>query len=126
MFLNLHERWLLAVVGVRRREKRDLFVALASVGLNGGEVDLLAETGGFTLAKRSVTQDLEQLFDELLRPRGLSVHGVSYGHRRYRKIVVLAAALHRAGVNAGDFRVAWAAGNRTIRDFRRLAAESRT
>jgi len=119
VILNLHERWLLAIVGVRRHERRQLFRALTSAGLNDGEVDLLAETGGFTLAKRSVTRDLEQLFDELLRPYGPSLHGVAYGNRRYRKVVILAAALHRAGVDAKRFHTGWEAGERTINGFKR-------
>jgi hypothetical protein len=63
LILNLHEWWLLRTVGVGRRERRSLLSALAQTDQTGGEIDLLAEVGGYTLGKRSVPKDPESLFD---------------------------------------------------------------
>jgi hypothetical protein len=121
MILNLHERWLLRSVGVRQREQRALLRALAETGQTRGDVDLLAETGGFALAKRSVPKDLASLFDQLMSPYDTPAHGVAYGNRRYRKPVLLAAALHQAGVSAATYRSGAAAGYRRLSKYKELA-----
>jgi hypothetical protein len=124
MILNLHEWWLLRTVGVGPREQRALLTALAETGQMRGDIDLLAEVGGYTLGKRSVPKDLPALFDKLMSPYDTPAHGVAYGNRRYRKPVILAAALHQAGVSAATYRAGAAAGYRTLSEFRALAAST--
>ena len=124
MILFLHEWWLLRRVGVGMRERRELLSALVEAGQRAGEVDLLAEVGGYTLAKRSVPKDLATLFDELMTPYSRPVHGVAYGRRRYRKPVILAAALHQAGISAAAYRTGLAGGCRTMKDFASLPRPS--
>jgi hypothetical protein len=117
LILNLHERWLLKTVRVGRAERHELLAALSGPRDSADEVDLLAELGGYTLGKRSVRKDLPELFDQLMRPSGPPVHGVAYGNRRYRKAVILAAALHQAGVTASAYRAGLKAGCRTLQQF---------
>jgi hypothetical protein len=121
LFLNLHERWLLRLVGVHRRERRAMLDALEETGRRGGEIDLLAELGGYALGKRSVRKDLPVLFDQVLNPLGPSVHGVAYGDRRYRKPVILAAALHQAGVSVADYRTGSKAGFRRLSEYEAMS-----
>ncbi|MGX7681392.1 hypothetical protein ACSMXN_21100 [Jatrophihabitans sp. DSM 45814] len=120
MILNLHERWLLRTLGVGRAERQSLFGALAEQALPAGDVDLLAEAGGYTLGKRSVRKDLESLFDRLLSPYAVATHGVAYGNRRYRRDVILVAALHQAGVDASEYRTGAAAGYCSLSQFKEL------
>ena len=106
------------------REQRELLSALIETGQRAGDVDLLAEVGGYTLAKRSVPKDLAALFDELMTPYSRPVHGVAYGRRRYRKPVILVAALHQAGISPTVYRAGFAGGCRTMKDFASLARTS--
>jgi hypothetical protein len=53
---------------VRRTEQRELLTALAETGHTGGDIDLLAEVGGYALGTRSVAKDLAAVFDQLMRP----------------------------------------------------------
>jgi hypothetical protein len=98
--------------------------ALVETGQARGDIDLLAEVGGYTLGKRSVPKDLASLFDQLLSPYDTPAHGVAYGNRRYRKPVILAAALHQAGVSAATYRAGAAAGYRTLNQFKALAGST--
>jgi hypothetical protein len=124
LILNLHERWLFMAVRVDRAERRELLAALRGPGESAGEVDVLAEVGGYTLGKRSVRKDLPVLFDQLMRTEGPPIHGVAYGNRRYRRAVVLAAALRQAGVSADNYRAGQKAGYRTLSQFATLASSS--
>ena len=117
VFLNLHERRLLRLVGLRGAQRRELLAVLVADGHAGGEVDLTAQEAGFNLAKRSVHDDLGPMFDRLMSPYELSVDKVVYGHRRYRKPVILAAALRQAGVTAAGYRRGSAAGIRDLARF---------
>ena len=56
---------------------------------------------------RPVTGDLEPMFDRLMSPYQPRVRKVVYGHRRYRRVVIIAAALHGAGVTIGDTDQVW-------------------
>jgi hypothetical protein len=80
--LNLHEWWLLRSVRVSRADQHDLLIALTETGQTHGDIDFLAEVGGYTLVKRSVPKDLESLFDRLMNPCEIPGHGVAYGNRR--------------------------------------------
>lgn len=117
MLLNLHERWLLMTVGVRRAERMQLLRAVDDCGIGDGELDLLAETGEYTLAKRSIRRDLPALLDQLLSPYELRAGSVAYGNRRYRSRIILVAALHQAGISPDRFRTDYAAGARTVQQF---------
>jgi hypothetical protein len=121
VILNLHERWLLRTVGVRRPERRALLAALTRAGYAAGELDLLAQAGGYTLAKRSVSRDLAALFDQLMNPYRPRVHGVAFGNRRYRTPIILAAALHQAGISPATFDAGVTAGCHRLADFQALA-----
>jgi hypothetical protein len=125
LILNLHEWWLLRTVRVGRAERHELLAALSGPHDSADEVDLLAELGGYTLGKRSVRKDLPDLFDQLMRPSGPPVHGVAYGNRRYRRAVILAAALHQAGVTVGTNRAGSEAGCRKLQQFTTLASSPR-
>lgn len=119
--LNLHEWWLLKTVRVGRAERHELLAVLSGHHDSADEVDVLAGLGGYTLGKRSVGKDLPELFDQLMRPVGPPVHGVAYGNRRYRRNVILAAALHQAGVSAEIYGAGQKAGYRKLSQFIALA-----
>jgi hypothetical protein len=59
-----------------------------------------------------------------MRPSGPPVHGVAYGNRRYGRAVILAAALHQAGVTAGTYRAGFEAGCRKLEQFTALASSA--
>jgi SLT domain-containing protein len=117
MFLNLHERWLLLVVGVHRRERREFFATIAADGQPPGDVDIAAQVGGYTMVKRSVRTDLPALFDHFNDPSQRPAHGIAYGDRRYRRQVVVAAALHQAGVSPRAYQTGLFAGYRKLSEF---------
>jgi hypothetical protein len=102
-------------------EQHEVLTALQETGQSGGDIDLLAELGGYTLVKRLVKKDLAGLLDELMSPYGTPAHGVAYGNRRYRKPVILAAALHQAGVSPATYRAGATAGYRRLSQFTELA-----
>jgi hypothetical protein len=61
-----------------------------------------------------------------MSPYDTPAHGVAYGNRRYRKPVILAAALrcaalHQAGVSAATYRSGAAAGYRRLSQYKQLA-----
>jgi hypothetical protein len=116
--LNLHERWLLRLVGVNRDERRAVFAVIAQHTPTRGQVDVLAELGGYTLGRRKVRKDLAPLFDRLMSRSQVAASGVAYGDRRYRREVIIAAALHQAGVDVTSFQAGLSAGYRTLDEFR--------
>lgn len=94
--------------------------ALAADGqLDSGEVDVAGQVGGFELAKGGVRGDLPRWFDHLLVPYGRPVAKVVYGHRRYKKWVVLAAALQQAGISPVGYTRGREQGLRHLADFTR-------
>ena len=119
MVLNIHERWLLLTVGLRRADRAAMIAELIKNGHAGGDVDLTAQMAGYNLAKRSVPADLERMFDRLMNPSEPSVRKVVYGHRRYRATVILAAALRQAGVTLDGYRRGSMEGCRTLAQFQR-------
>ena len=119
MVLNIHERWLLHMVGLRRAERGAMIAELIKDGHAGGDVDLTAQMAGYNLAKRSVRADLERMFDRLMNPSEPSVRKVVYGHRRYRAAVILAAALRQAGLTIDGYRRGSLQGCRTLAQFQR-------
>lgn len=119
-WLNLHERRLLRSVGLTGGQRATMRQALAADGqIGGGEVDVAAQMGGFQLAKIGVRNDLAQWFDHLLVPYGRPVGKVVYGHRRYRKWVILAAALQQAGVSPATYSRGRSQGLRCLAEFDR-------
>ena len=121
MILNLHERWLLLIVGVRRAERRAVWDSFHRNARRSGDIDLLAEVGGHTLGKRSVRKELAPLFDRFMSPYDEPAHGVAFGNRRYRREVIIAAALHQAEVRPAAFRAGLAAGYKKLDQFERSA-----
>jgi hypothetical protein len=121
VILNLHERWLLRSVGVGRAERLELFAATESAVGRADEIDLAAQLGQYTLAKRSIRDDLPALFDQISSHVGGPVHGVAYGDRRYRRQVILAAALRQAGISPSSYRSGLATGCRTLANFKALS-----
>jgi hypothetical protein len=116
MLLNTHERWLLRVVGLTGNDRRDLLAAVHDGGA-GDEVDIAAQEGGYDLAKRSRRADLEPMLNRLMNPAEPRVRKVVYGHRRYKRAVILAAALRQAGVTLAAYRRGSAAGFCRLEDF---------
>ncbi|MCW2540787.1 MAG: hypothetical protein JWN95_2512 [Frankiales bacterium] len=115
MFLNLHERWLLRRVGLRRAARNALLDAVRNDPLlRKGEIDLAAQIGGYNMTKRSVTADLENMFNRLISRNDLPVRAVAYGDRRYRREVIIAAALRQAGVSPENYRLGRSNGLREL------------
>jgi hypothetical protein len=57
------------------------------------------------------------MFDRLMRRHELPTRKVIYGHRRYRRAVILAAALHQAGIDLAGFQRGTQAGFTTLDEF---------
>jgi hypothetical protein len=111
-----HEARLMHDVGLKGRERRRLLAAAALPAAEVGARDLLA---GGASAHRRLADDLPHLFERLLSPFALPVDGVIVSGRRYRRAVILAAALHQAGITAQRYRSGLSAGHHTIDDFKR-------
>ena len=114
--IRSHEWLLMREVGLKGHARRAMLADLASDRAEVGARDLLA---GNTPRVRSLSADLPQLFDRLMSPFALPVDGVIHGGRRYRRAVILAAALHQAGITPERYRAGLSAGHHTIDDFRR-------
>jgi hypothetical protein len=119
VLLNSHERRLLRLVGLNGRARREMIRTLIRDGQYGGDIDLTPQEGGFTLARQSVKADLEPMFNRLMNGMEPRVRNVVYGHRTYVRAVVLAAALHQAGVTIEGYRTGSTAGFVRLEDFRR-------
>lgn len=118
-WLNLHERWLLRKVGMDAHRRAAMREALAADGqLAPGEIDVAGQLGGIDLAQARVVADLERWFDRLLASYDRPVSKVVYGHRRYKKWVVLAAALQQAGVSPAAYTEGRNRGLRTLAEFK--------
>jgi len=61
------------------------------------------------------------MVDRLMSPYDPPAHGVAFGNRRYRTQVILAAALHQAGMTAKAYRAGAAAGLRELRQFKAMS-----
>ncbi len=118
MILNLHERWLLKRVGLTGRDRRAMLAALTADHQYGGDIDVAAQLPGIELAKRTVRNDLPLWFDRLLNPIDPPVAHVVYGHRTYRKEVILAAALRQAGIPPTRYKQGRAKGSRQLDQFK--------
>ncbi len=112
--LNLHERWLLRRVRLTGRARAAMLAVLEPAP---GDIDVTAQLGEYKLVKRKVQADLPHWFDRLSDPLQPSVAHVVYGHRRYRRQVVLAAALAQAGVSPAGYEQRRQRGATRLSDF---------
>jgi hypothetical protein len=118
VILNAHERWLLRRVGLTGHDRRAMLAAIRADHQHGGDIDAAAQLPGIELAKRGVQDDLAAWFDRLLNPVDPSVAHVVYGHRTYRKEVVLAAALRQAGIPPSRYTRGREKGARQLAQFK--------
>jgi len=117
MILNLHEEWLLLRVRLRGQERRATLRALKADGQHGGKVDVAAQLAGIQLAQATIRRDLAVWFDWLLSPLSQPAAHVVYGHRSYKREVILAAAMAQAGVSASQYTAGRAAGFTRLAQF---------